>query len=127
MKIIVKDSIATSLAVLGAVAVVAKLLDYNWWLLDSWKGALGVVAVLSSGILVTSWKEVVSFDSGVGMIETAWWLLTATVVIGGLTTATTKLEFVSASICIAVGYLLQITRHFWRFEQLQHAHYSPAP
>jgi len=126
MKILVKDSMATPLAVLGGVVMFAKLQDYHWWLIGSWRGALWVVALAGVFILLTSFKEVISFDSGAGMIEAAWWLLTATVVLGGLTTVTTKLEFVSASVCIAVGYLLQMTRHFWRFEKLQHAHYGHA-
>ena len=82
--------------------------------------------VIGLAILLTSIKELVSFDSGAGMAETAWWLMTVTVAVGGVSTATTELEFVGAGICIAIGYLLQMTRHFWRFEQLQHTHYSHA-
>jgi len=43
MKYTWRDTLATLLTVFGAVIVFAKLESYSWWLLGTWKGALGVI------------------------------------------------------------------------------------
>ena len=120
MKTLVKDIAAATAALTGGLIVFAKLQDYHWWLIGSWRGALAVITVLSVAILFTSLKEIVSFDSGPSMLEAAWWLITATLIIGALFSVTTKLEFLSSATAVGIGCALQLTRHLWRFERVQH-------
>jgi hypothetical protein len=126
MKRMWTDALSTLFVVAGAVVVFAKLQSYDWWLIGSWKGALGVLAVLGLGILLTNITELVKLADTASFFETFAWLVVATVVIGSLSVTTTKLEFVTSGALIALGWVMQSTRHLWRVSHHHGSHYTAA-
>jgi len=119
-----KDILSSTLVILGAVVVFAKLQAYSWWLIGSYKGALGVLAVIGVGILLTNIIELVQLKSLPSFGETFMWLVAATIVIASLAVTTTKAEFVAAAIAIGVTWLAQVADHAWSSTHHEH-HYLP--
>ena len=119
---------STVLLVLGGIVVFAKLESYKWWLIGNWKGALGVIAVLGLGILLTNIIELVKFVDIPSTLETFYWAVVATITIGCLFSRTTKAEFLTSAGLIGVGWLAQVTRHLWVSEEehRHHVHFLPA-
>ena len=113
MRLSWRDGVASLLALLGAVVMFAKLQSYSWWLIGSWKGALGVLAVVGGAILLTNVVELVRAASLPSMGEVGLWVATATVVIASLFSTTTKAEFVSSGVMIGLAWLSQLTDHSW--------------
>lgn len=111
MKLTWRDTVAAVLAVTGAVVVFAKLQSYSWWLISSWKDALGVLAVLGVGILLTNIVELVKMADLAGIGELFLWLIAATVVISGLFSATTKAELIVGTVFIGLAWLAQLASH----------------
>lgn len=126
MKATFRDVIAAILAVAGGVVMFAKLQSYNWWLIGSWRGALGVLAVLGLGILLTNIVEVFRMDDGAAVGEFALWVVAATVTIVSLAVATTQAEFIWSGIAIGVAWLAQLGRHLWSTGDTTHHTYIPA-
>lgn len=113
MRIIWKDVFSSALAVLGGVVVFAKLESYSWWLIGSWKGAIGVLAVIGLGIAFTNIVDFVRMADLPTVGETALWLLAATVAFGSVLTDTTKGEFISVAVLVGLSWLAQLTRDVW--------------
>lgn len=127
MRLSWRDMLAALLLTLGGVVVFAKLQSYSWWLLGSWKGALGVVGVIGLAIMATyiiDWFE----NDGLGVVwEILLWITAATTVIGSLFATTNKTEFVWSSALIGLAWLSQLGAHTWdsthdHTSRLVHAH-----
>jgi len=125
MKTIWRDTISALLAVFGGVVMFARLQDYSWWLIGSWKGALGVLAVTGLAIAVTNAVELYKLEDGPALFELFAWLMAATVVIGSLFTTTTQTEFVWSGVFVGFAWLTQTTRDIWRSTHHRSHHYMP--
>lgn len=123
MKLTWRDIVAAFLAAVGAVVVFAKLQSYSWWLIGSWKGALGVMAVLGLGILLTNVVELVKLEDMASIGEMFLWLIAATVIIAGLFATTTKPEFVTGAVAIGLGWLAQLAGHSWNSSHSHGTHH----
>jgi hypothetical protein len=126
MKTLYRDIISAVLAIAGGVIVFAKLNSYDWWLLGSWRGALGVIAVLGLGALLTNIAEVVKMVDGAAATEFVAWSFAAVVTITNLVAATTKAGLIWSSALIGLAWLTQITRHVWRATHHKGHHYFAA-
>jgi len=126
MKLSWRDMVAGVLAALGAVVVFAKLQDYTWWLIGSYKGALAVIAVLGLAIFVTYAVELFSFATFAVTGELFLWFIAATVIIGSLFTATTQFEFISAASLIGLSWLAEFSGHAWGTTHKHGPHYLAA-
>lgn len=120
-----KDVLSSVLAAAGGVVVFAKLESYHWWLIGSWKGAVGVLAVLGLTMALTNVGELRKFTDAPSVLETYLWLLSAIAVAGSLLSTTTKPEFVTCAIAVGVAWLAQTTRHAWRATHHHGTHYLP--
>jgi len=127
MKLSWRDTLAGCFVTLGGLIVFAKLESYSWWLLGSWKGALGVVAVIGLAVASTyiiDWTQ----NDGLGVAgEMLLWITAATVAIGSLFATTNKAEFVWSSALIGLAWLSQLFSHTWdsthnHTSRLVHAH-----
>jgi FlaA1/EpsC-like NDP-sugar epimerase len=126
MKTSIRDLLSGVLVILSAVVLFAKLQSYSWWLIGSWKGALGVIAVLGVGMFLANLMELIRFADIPSFLETFMWAVAATVILGSLFSTTTKAEFVSSSVVVWLAWLAQITRHLWRADHSHHrSHFSP--
>lgn len=113
MKLSWRDTLAAMLAVLGGVVVFAKLNSYSWWLIGSWKGALGVVAVIGLAILATYFIDWIR-DESTGVIgEMILWLAAIAVTAGSLLAVTNRLEFVWSAVLIGLAWVSQLAFHAW--------------
>jgi len=126
MKTSWRDLFSGALIVLGGLAVFARLQSYSWWLVGSWKGALGLVAVLGLGILLTNIVEIAKFADLTTFAESLLWLAAGTVTVAGLFATTTKLEFVSAAALIGLSWMAQFGRHIWVTTHSHDSHYVTA-
>lgn len=126
MKTIYRDSIATLLAVVGGVVMFAKLNSYSWWLIGSWTGALGVLAVLGLAILLTNAIDLFRTSDESVLIEFSLWLAAAAVTVTSLFAATTKVEFIWSGALIGLAWLAQTVRHAWHTTNTHGHHYLPA-
>lgn len=127
MRLSWRDMLAALLLTFGGVVVFAKLQSYSWWLLGSWKGALGVVGVIGLAIMATyiiDWFE----NDGLGVVwEILLWITAATAVVGSLFATTNKTEFVWSAALIGLAWLSQLSAHTWdsthdHTSRLVHAH-----
>lgn len=127
MKLSWRDVLAAFFAALGSVVVYAKLQSYSWWLLGSWKGALGVVAVTGlaiAGTYMVDWSR----NEGLGIIwEMMLWIAAAITVIGSLFATTNKTEFIWSAILIGLAWASQLSAHTWdstssHTSHMAHAH-----
>ena len=121
-----RDITSAVLAIVGGVVVFARLESYHWWLIGSWKGAVGVLSVLGLAIMLTNILELVRFSDIPSSLEALLWLGAATAAIASLFSTTTKSEFVVTAIAIGVAWLAQTTRHVWRSNHTPRHHYLPA-
>jgi len=121
-----QDSISALLAIVGGITVFAKLESYSWWLIGSWKGALGVLAVLGLGMMLTNVQELLKLADGAAITEFSLWLVAATVTIASLFATTNKAEFLWSSAAIGVAWLAQFSHYLWHLLHTPPHHYSPA-
>lgn len=126
MKRVYRDIISAILAIAGGVVMFAKLQSYNWWLIGSWRGALGVLAVLGLGILLTNITEVVRMDDGAAVGEFVLWAAAAIVVITSLAVTTTQAEFIWSGVAVGLAWLAQTGRHLWSSDDTTRHTYIPA-
>ena len=105
-----RDTFSTILAAAGGVEVFAKLRDYSWWLIGSWKGAVAVLGVLGLGMLLANMGELTDWRNWVNWSEVALWLGAAVLVVIGLFAASQAM-FYSAAIVLGVTWLAVIVRH----------------
>jgi hypothetical protein len=113
MKLSWRDMLATIVALCGAVVVFAKLRSYSWWLIGSWKGALGVMAVLGlavAGLYAIDW---VSNQTMAPLGEMFLWGMAAVTIFVSLFASTTKAEFIWSATLLGVAWLVQLTAHAW--------------
>lgn len=120
MRLSWRDALATALAIFGGVVVFAKLQSYSWWLIGSWKGALGVIATTGLAIVATYAVDWFGNESLAPFAEMFLWMATATVAIGSLFSTTTKAEFVGTASMIGLSWLVQLGAHAW-----DTTHHSP--
>jgi len=113
MKNIWFETAANAAALLGIVVVFAKLQSYSWWLIGSWTGALGVLAVLGLIIVAANAVELFKLPDFASVGELGLWLIAATVTMAGLLATTTRIEFISAGCFIGIAWLAQLLHHNW--------------
>ncbi|HEX7633173.1 MAG TPA: hypothetical protein VF401_02495 [Candidatus Saccharimonadales bacterium] len=113
MKRMTKDLLTASIGIFGAIVMYAKLNSYSWWLIGSWKGALGVLAVLGLVVLALNGRELLRAKDTQSLLVIAGWILAATVVIGSIFVTTTKLEFIWAGVFLGLGVAEVLTRDAW--------------
>lgn len=113
MKLSWRDVVATIVAVFGAAVVFAKLQSYSWWLIGSWKGALGVISVL--GLIVAAFYTIdwVRNETMAPLGEMLLWGAAAVMAVVGMFVTTTKAEFVWAASLMGVAWLAQLSAHAW--------------
>lgn len=126
MKLSWRDVLAALLAVFGAVVVFAKLQSYSWWLLGSWKGALGVVAVVGLAILAIYLIDWFRSETLGTMGEMFLWFGAATVVIGSLFATTTKAEFICSASAVGLSWVAQLGAHVWDSTHGHTSHFAHA-
>jgi hypothetical protein len=112
MKGMWKEIVSSVIAVVGLVVVFARLESYNWWLIGSWKGALGVIAVLGLVVFAINAVEMFRFEAWPSFIETFMWVIAATFVVASLFTKTTRDEFITSAVLIAFAGLTHMLYHF---------------
>ncbi len=109
-----RDVLASVLAIFGGIVVFAKLQSYSWWLIGSWKGAIGVISVIGVAIAATYLIDWFHNETMAPLGEMVLWLAAATVAIGSLFTgAATKAEFVSVGALTGIAWLAQLGAHMW--------------
>lgn len=123
MKLTWRDTLATLLAIAGSIVVFARLQSYSWWLIGSWKGALGVVSVIGLTILATYIVDWFKNETLGVMTEMILWLAAAAVVVSSLLAATTKAQFVWSSGLIGLAWLAQLGAHTWDSTHSHKTHY----
>jgi len=126
MKTIYRDSISAILVVIGAVVMFAKLSSFSWWLIGSWTGALGVLAVIGLAILLTNVVDLFNTSDESVLAESSLWLAAATVTVTSLFAVTTKAEFIWSGALIGLAWLAQTVRHAWHSTHTHGHHYLPA-
>lgn len=112
MKLGWRDVISTLVVATGATAVWAKLYDYTWWFLGSWKGAIATLGVLGLVMFATAMTELADLENWFNFGEAILWLGATALVITGLFVAS-KALFVSAAIVLGVVYVSSLARHTW--------------
>lgn len=108
-----KDMVSAALVVLGGVVMFAKLQSYDWWLIGSWKGALGVLAGIGVALFIVNIQQLLEFDTVANFFQIVLWAATITVIISSLLVTTTKVEFISSGILIGLTWLLQLAQDMW--------------
>ncbi|MDL2341664.1 MAG: hypothetical protein QFB87_01120 [Patescibacteria group bacterium] len=119
MNKMLRDIMASALVIFGGVVVFAKLQSYSWWLIGSWKGALGVVAVTGLLIALTNITELVKDDSA-SLFESLIWMIAAAATVVSLVLVTTRAEFIASSVLVGLAWGTQLVRHLWETN-----HHSP--
>lgn len=112
MKYKIKETLSSILAILGILVVFGRLQSYSWWLIDSYKGALGTIAVLGLAVLLINARELFRFSDLSNFIETALWVIAGTVVIASLFSHTTRAEFIVGSLLVGLAGLAHMVDHF---------------
>lgn len=121
-----RDLVSGILVATGAVVVYAKLQEYSWWLLGSWKSALAVLTVLAAGVFLLNISELFKFDDVTTFAETVLWLTALTVAVASLFSTTTQAEFVSSAILFGLAWGAQFARHIWVSAHSSDSHYMAA-
>jgi hypothetical protein len=112
MKLSWKDFANTLLVGAGFAAVWARLYDYTWWFVGSFKGAMATIGVLGLVMLLVNVSELYDTENWANFGESILWLGAAALVITGLFVAS-KALFISAAIVMGVIYLTSLARHAW--------------
>ncbi|HET9174603.1 MAG TPA: hypothetical protein VFN56_05005 [Candidatus Saccharimonadales bacterium] len=107
-----KDILNTVLAAAGVTLVWARLHDYTWWLIGSWKGAMATLGALGLVLLVVNMSEMADLDNWFNFGESLLWVATAAVIVTGLFTASEAL-FITAAIMLGVLYAGILGRHVY--------------
>lgn len=113
MKLSWRDVVATIVTLFGAVVVFAKLQSYSWWLIGSWKGALGVISVLGLVVAALYAIDWVRNETMAPLGEMLLWGAAAVMAVVGMFVTTTKAEFVWTASLIGVAWLAQLSAHAW--------------
>ncbi len=113
MKLSRRDVVTPIVALFGAVVVFAKLQSYSWWLIGSWRGALGVISVLGLIVAVFYAVDWVRNETMAPLGEMLLWGAAAVIAVAGMSVTTTKAEFVWAASLIGVAWLAQLSAHVW--------------
>jgi hypothetical protein len=112
MKLGWMDAVGTLLVATGATAVWAKLYDYTWWFIGSWKGAVATLGVIGLVMFANAVRELVDLDNWANFGESILWLGAAAIAVTGLFVAS-KALFVSLAIVLGTIYLTSLVRHTW--------------
>jgi len=127
MKLSWRDIAATLFAIGGALVVFAKLESYSWALIGSWKGALGVVAIL--GLATASLYAVDWFNNTtMGPLgEMFLWGVAALTIVISLLVTTSKAEFVWSAALLGIAWGTELGAHAWdtthhHTSHMAHAH-----
>jgi len=107
-----RDTWTTVLAILGGAVVFAKAQDYSWWLIGSWKGAVGVLGVIGLLMLLLNVSELTDWRNWVNWTEAILWIAAAVLVVIGLFAASQAM-FYSAATVLGVTWLAMLSRHSW--------------
>ncbi len=114
MKLTLKDIFTTAIAIVVGAALYAKIRDYNWVFIGSWRTAIVSMGIL--GFLLTAFDEKDFVRLNVwGTVE---WLLGITgvcLVVAGLVVAS-KVMFVVLAADVLVLWLTTIARHTFSHE-----------
>ena len=121
-----RDALATLLTLIGAVVVFARLKSYSWWLIGSWKGALGVMAVIGLGIFALYLIDLVKFVNLATTVELVVWVFAATLIIACLATRTTKVEFIWSAALLGLSWLAPFVSHLLVSTHHHSSHYAAA-
>lgn len=105
-----RDAWTTLLAIAGGGVVFAKTQEYSWWLIGSWKGALGVLAAIGFLMLAVNVSELTDWHNWVNWSEAVLWIAAATVMAIGLFTAAQAMFYTAASL-LGVTWLAVLIRH----------------
>ena len=113
MKLSWRDVLATLLAIAGGVIVFAKLQSYSWAMIGSWRGALGVIAVLGLGMGAVYFVDWIRSETLGVVWEIFLWAVAGTVTIANMASKTSKAGFVWSAVMIGIAWLYQLGNHAW--------------
>lgn len=125
MKFSWRDVVVSILAIAGGIVAFAKLQSYSWALIGSWKGALGVIAVIGLAIWATYSIDWFRGEAVEAAGEMVLWVTAATVVVASLFAATSKAEFVWSVGLIGLAWLTQLSAHIWESTHHHTSHLAP--
>ena len=80
-----RDFATTVMAIIGGTIVYARLQDWNWWLVGSWRGAIAALAVIGIAMCATNAGDIQN-KSWLSRIETWLAVLSVAVIVAGLVT-----------------------------------------
>lgn len=123
LKFFWKDLIAGLFAILGIVVVIARLESYSWWLIGSWKGAVGVLAVIGLAILLTHITELIKFSDVFSFSEALVWVTVITSIVASLIIKTNRADFIIVAILLALAWIVQLSHHLWEYTTPHRTHY----
>ena len=112
MRLSWKDLAGTLLVGAGFAAVWARLYDYTWWFVGSYRGAMAAIGVLGLVMLAINVSELFDTENWANFGESVLWIGAAALVATGLFVASKGL-FLSAAIVMGVIWLTSLVRHMW--------------
>ena len=120
MKLSWRDLFTSLIAIIVGVGLVAGILNYDWSVFGTWKGAVGTMGIL--GLFMIIFDEADFFRMNVwGTLEGLLALAGIGLVIAGLIVAS-KVLFVALAAVILAFWLVSLARHEWSHEpELPHA------
>lgn len=108
-----RDIISLALVIFGGVVMFAKVQSYSWWLIGSWKGALGVLAGTGALLFLVNLQQLINFDTVVNFFEIVLWAGTITFLVTALLVDTTKVEFIWSGALLGATWLVQFFEDVW--------------
>jgi len=108
-----RDFASTALVTAGGVIMFAKLQEYSWWLIGSWKGALGVLAAFGAGLLIINIQQLLQFETVANAIEIIVWAGAIAMVTTSMLVTTTKAEFIVSGALFGIIWLGQLAQDAW--------------
>lgn len=108
-----RDIISTALVIFGGVVMFAKLESYNWWLIGSWKGALGVLAATGAVLFLVNLRQLIEMDNLVTFFELLLWAGIIAFFATALSVATTKTEFIVGGALLGAAWLVRLSEDIW--------------
>lgn len=109
MKLSWRDVATTALFVLGVAVVFAKIYGFSWVILDSWRSAVAVMAVIGLAMVAINGFDLAN-RSWRNMTEIGIGVLAGIMAVIGLIVASPFI-FYSVAVLLGVGWVISIVSH----------------
>ena len=107
-----RDIVTTLLAVAGGVIVYAKLQDYGWWLVSSWRGVVAALGVIGIAMCITAGGDLDN-RSTLNRLEAILGMLSFGLIVVGLIFSSQFISLILATVLGAL-WLVSTARHIRR-------------